>query len=137
VRLTISGQKRRLGWSIFVETHCQLANAPRSDPGHLASHGKSSDLINIIIPEFWTFKKGVKHMDVDQCSTGGLRSLHDGVRAALAEDDALPKGKKEFGVRENQRALSQKASSSVSSGASAGVARTSPLAFIAAISLRE
>ena len=41
-------------------------------------------------------------MNIDQYSTSGLRSLRHGVRAALAEDDALPNGKKEFGVRENQ-----------------------------------
>jgi hypothetical protein len=41
-------------------------------------------------------------MNIDQYSTGGLRSLHDGARTALAEDDALPNSKKEFGVREHQ-----------------------------------
>jgi hypothetical protein len=56
----------------------------------------------MLFPYFWAYKNGVKHMNIDQCSTGGLRSLHDGVCTALAEDDALPKGKKAFGVRESQ-----------------------------------
>lgn len=39
-------------------------------------------------------------MDLKQMSVGGLRSLHDAVRKALAEDDRAPAGEKLFGVRE-------------------------------------
>jgi hypothetical protein len=39
-------------------------------------------------------------MDLSKMSSGGLRSLHDAVRRALAEDDALADGCKIYGVRE-------------------------------------
>jgi len=39
-------------------------------------------------------------MNITGLSTNGLRLLHDTIRGALREDDALPKNSKKFGVRE-------------------------------------
>lgn len=41
-----------------------------------------------------------KEMNIGGLSTNGLKLLHSTIAAALAEDDALPKSAKKYGVRE-------------------------------------
>jgi hypothetical protein len=74
---------------------------------------------------------GVLTRDIDKDLFADLLEPRAGPGSLQAIEDAPLED------AETMRALFQKASSSVSSGASAGVARTSPFAFIPAISLLE